>query len=92
MTVSENNQTSWDASRIMKTAMEYRKHAEECRMLARGVSEGEQRHQLLEMARTWDNLAETREGLVRNHPELDTAKNPVPVQQTSRSAGGPYTS
>jgi len=59
---------------IMKTASEYRKHAEECRVLARQVPEGEQRDQLLEMARTWENLAETREALVRNHPELDTTR------------------
>jgi hypothetical protein len=63
-------------SKTMKTAAEYRKHAEECRVLARQVPEGEQRDQLLEMARTWESLAETREGLVRNHPELDTAKSP----------------
>ncbi|MPR11349.1 hypothetical protein [Microvirga tunisiensis] len=60
----------------MKTAAEYRKHAEECRVLAKQVSEGEQRNQLLEMARTWDNLATDREKLVRNHPELDTAIKP----------------
>ncbi|MBL0407139.1 hypothetical protein JKG68_24710 [Microvirga aerilata] len=60
----------------MKTAAEYRKHAEECRVLAKQVPEGEQRKQLLEMARTWDNLAADREKLVRNHPELDTAKKP----------------
>ena len=59
----------------MKTAAEYRKHAEECRVLAKQVPEGEQRNQLLEMARTWDNLAIERERLVRNHPELDTAKS-----------------
>ena len=58
----------------MKTAAEYRKHAEECRVLAKQVPEGEHRSQLLEMARTWDNLAADREKLVRNHPELDTAK------------------
>jgi hypothetical protein len=57
----------------MKTAAEYRKHAEECRVLAKQVPEGEQRKQLLEMARTWDNLAADREKLVRNHPELGTA-------------------
>jgi hypothetical protein len=44
------------------------------------MPEGEQRAQLLEMARTWENLAETREGLVRNHPELNTGKAQVPVQ------------
>jgi hypothetical protein len=63
----------------MKTAAEYRKHAEECRVLAKQVPEGEQRNQLLEMARTWDNLAADREKLVRNHPELDTAKSKAPT-------------
>jgi hypothetical protein len=68
----------------MKTAAEYRKHAEECRVLARQMPEGEQRVQLLEMARTWDNLAETREGLVRNHPELNTEKAQDPGQLPSK--------
>jgi hypothetical protein len=58
----------------MKTAAEYRKHAEECRVLARQMPEGDQRDQLLEMARTWDNLAETREDLVRKHPDLNTER------------------
>ncbi|WP_114947280.1 hypothetical protein [Microvirga calopogonii] len=59
----------------MKTAADYRKHAEECRVLAKQLPEGEQRNQLLEMARTWDNLANDREQLVRRHPELDTSKD-----------------
>ena len=54
----------------MKTASEYRQHAEECRALARNMTEGEQRDQLLEMARTWDKLAEERSALVQRHPEL----------------------
>ena len=58
----------------MKTAAEYRKHADECRVLAKQMPEGEQRNQLLEMARTWDNLAKEREQLVLRHPELDTSK------------------
>jgi hypothetical protein len=69
----------------MKTASEYRKHAEECRVLARQMPAGEQREQLLEMARTWDSLAETREALVRNHPELDTAKTSIKAQPRSGS-------
>jgi hypothetical protein len=69
---------------IMKTAAEYRKHAEECRGLAKQVAEGEHRDQLLEMARTWDNLAADREKLVRNHPELDTAKKPDQGSSTSK--------
>ena len=58
----------------MKTAAEYWKHAQECRVLARQMPEGEQRDQLLKMVRTWESLAETREKLVRNHPELDTGR------------------
>ena len=68
----------------MKTAAEYRKHAEECRVLAKQVAEGEHRNQLLEMARTWDNLAADREKLVRNHPELDTSKDSTKAQAPSR--------
>ena len=34
----------------MKTASEYRQHAQECRMLAKQVPKGEAREQLLEMA------------------------------------------
>ena len=75
--------TLWGAS-IMKTAAEYRKHAEECRVLANQVPEGEQRDQLLEMARTWDNLARDREQLVRNRPELDTANNPTKAHPPSK--------
>jgi len=54
----------------VKKASEYRKHAEECRILAKQVPEGPQRDQLLEMARTWDALASDRDALIRKHPEL----------------------
>ncbi|HZA93220.1 MAG TPA: hypothetical protein VE420_11390 [Gemmatimonadales bacterium] len=64
----------------MKTAAEYRKHAEECRVLAKQMSEGEQRNQLLEMAKTWDHLARDREKLVRNHPEINNSKKPAKAQ------------
>lgn len=68
----------------MKTAAEYKKHAEECGVLATQVPEGEQRNQLLEMARTWDNLARDREKLVRNHPELDTSNIPTKARALSK--------
>jgi hypothetical protein len=68
----------------MKTAAEYKKHAEECRVLARQMPAGEQRDQLLEMARTWDNLALERERLLQNHPELDTSKNPTKARAASK--------
>ncbi len=53
----------------MKKASEYLEHARECRELAKQM-QGEQRDQLLEMARTWDRLAEERAELIRRHPEL----------------------
>jgi hypothetical protein len=49
----------------MKKAAEYRKHAEECRSMARGLPDGEQRTQLLTMAETWDNLARERESKLK---------------------------
>jgi hypothetical protein len=54
----------------MKKASEYRQHAQECRELAKHMPVGGQRDQLLEMAGTWENLAEDRSNLVRRHPEL----------------------
>lgn len=54
----------------VKKASEFRQHAVECRQLAAGVQDI-QREQLLEMARTWDRLAEERSELVRRHPELN---------------------
>ena len=53
----------------MKKAIEYRQHAEQCRMLARAI-EGEHRRQLLKMAADWDALAAERVALVERYPEL----------------------
>jgi hypothetical protein len=53
----------------VKKASEYRRHAEECRALAKGMT-GEHRDHLLEMAATWENLANERAKLLRRHPEL----------------------
>jgi hypothetical protein len=47
------------------------------------LPEGEQRNQLLEMARTWDSLAVTRQALIRNHPEPDTEKASIKAQSLS---------
>ena len=38
--------------------------------MARGLPAGGQRDQLLEMAATWEKLADERSELVRRHPEL----------------------
>jgi hypothetical protein len=45
----------------MKKVSEYRTHAEECRMLAKTARTAEHRAMLMNMAGTWDTLAETRE-------------------------------
>ena len=58
----------------MKKASEYRKHAEECLALSKQVPEGEQRKQLLEMARTWNALAEDRERVTREHSDPNRKK------------------
>ena len=54
----------------MKKASEYRRHAEECRSLAKGLLPGEQRDQFLNMAGVWEKLAVDRATLVLRHPEL----------------------
>ncbi len=54
----------------MKKASEYRLHAQECRQLAAKMDLGDQREQLLGMARHWDQLATDRAALIQAHPEL----------------------
>jgi hypothetical protein len=54
----------------MKKASEYRQHAQECHDLAKNMPAGPQREQLLEMARTWENLAAERSEFIKRHPEL----------------------
>jgi hypothetical protein len=52
--------------RIMETASEYRKYAEECRALAKNAKTAQQREILLEMAQAWLQLAEDADGKVRD--------------------------
>ena len=46
----------------MKKVEEFRKHAEECRALARQMKSGKYQSELLQMAETWERLANEREG------------------------------
>jgi hypothetical protein len=55
----------------MKTVGEYAKHAHECRALAKNMPAGDAREQLLEMAKTWEVLAEERARHLRNQPAPD---------------------
>jgi hypothetical protein len=57
----------------MKKISEYREHAEECRMLAHRAKSDEDRAMLLNMANTWESLAQTR--------EKQAAKNSAPVEE-----------
>ena len=65
----------------MRTVEEYVKHAEECRALAKHVPAGDAREQLLEMARTWEVLAQERRRALRNEAGL---KNPPDVDDERR--------
>jgi len=68
----------------VKKISEYRQHAEECRSLAQRMRHGEERDQLLDMAKTWDGLAEERAALIPRHPEMAIDDQ---ESQDSRSAG-----
>jgi hypothetical protein len=50
----------------MTKGAEYRKHAQECRALARNVQNDEHKHQLIKMAEAWDSFAAERERLERS--------------------------
>jgi hypothetical protein len=53
----------------LKKAAEYRRHAAECRVLARSAHNVEHRNQLLIMAETWDSLASERERAIAVSPK-----------------------
>ena len=62
----------------MKKASEYRRHADECRHLARSAQNEKQRMQFLDMAKAWDVLARDREWLIKGHPEVLLDETPPP--------------
>ena len=71
----------------MKKASEYRQHAEECRQLAARMDVGEHRDQLLEMAATWERLADERSELIRRHPDM-ALHGERAEERTRREAAG----
>jgi hypothetical protein len=59
---------------VLKKADEYRRHAEECRVLARHIKNAQYRSQLLVMVETWEALAIERErAAIVNHNAGKTA-------------------
>jgi hypothetical protein len=55
--------------RELRKIEEYLRHAKECRQLA-WVSNGEYRRQLLDMAETWEGLAQDREEQIARHERI----------------------
>ena len=53
---------SREGGTLVKTSSEYRRYAEECRALAKQMTDIMQRDLLLMMAETWEQLAEDRKG------------------------------
>ena len=53
----------------VKDASDYRLHAEECRALAARMNTSEQREQLLNIAATWERLAQNQSNLARKLPK-----------------------
>jgi hypothetical protein len=69
----------------MKKLSDYRKHAAECRALAKQMLSGDQRDQLLAMAETWERLAEERETMMRINSEFG---GEAPTDQAASSNPG----
>jgi hypothetical protein len=67
----------------MRKASEYRQNARECRQLAAGMPPGEKRDQLLQMAATWEQLAEERSHRAARYPELAEAEEAEPQARTA---------
>lgn len=65
----------------MKTVVDYRRHAEECRALAKQMKVGEQRDQLLKMAETWETLANERQRTLRVGAQAGEKSDPDDVER-----------
>lgn len=64
----------------MRKSSDYRKHADECRALAKGMKQAEQREQLLAMAQTWERLADQRDITSRSEAEMALQEPQRPQQ------------
>jgi len=53
----------------VKKSSDFRRHAKECRALARKAPPGEYRDQLLALAEAWDLLAIESEAALKREPE-----------------------
>jgi hypothetical protein len=60
----------------MKKVEDYKRHAEECRAMARVMANEEQRQGLLTMAETWDGLAANRATQIERQKRIDALDQP----------------
>jgi hypothetical protein len=61
----------------MQKVEDYRKHAEECRLLAGRARASAERDMLLNMAQTWDDLAKSRQAQIAQQQRMtDIAAGP----------------
>ena len=66
----------------MKKAAEYRRHANECRVLARNMSSEDERQQLLRMAGQWEGLATERERMLARNAAIESSSAPADQDDT----------
>jgi hypothetical protein len=79
---------NWRTSDTIKKAAEYRRHAEECRALARNMATEQERTQFLEISATWESLALDRENFNAQHPQLARAIDKVSKSETGPEGSG----
>jgi hypothetical protein len=76
----------------MKKVEEYRSHAEECRTMARRARSARERDLLLNMARTWDDLATSRAEQIARKKRIEgllgadgVAPSSIPIDRLNAS-------
>jgi hypothetical protein len=75
--LSQETARGYRRSGFDKKVEDYRKHAEECRILAGRSRVPAERDMLFNMARTWDNLAKARADQIAQHQRVkDIAPGP----------------
>jgi hypothetical protein len=79
---------------LMQKVEDYRNHADECRAMARRSRTPEERTMLLNMAKTWDNLASHRAEQIARKQRLrdietgavaDNRASSIPIEQLNAS-------
>jgi hypothetical protein len=67
----------------MKTVQEYREFAEDCRMLAKGISNPDDKRAVEMMATAWDKVADQREAALKRGLPVVPPTDEVPTALAS---------